>query len=210
VEKFPARCEETSQNSWYITLQKSETVHRNLPIRLSNDVDIAQSRWTLPPHNLYGYEYQVPDAFLACVPKARLLIPGSGLLGSDFLVLSQRNNIFTDSTWSIPGFLDSNDATGILLYPRIRYCPEAYGILGIRLWEEYYHMVFAPPNTTLIELHPSRYIIPCFWGLASLCRHRYAYLIGPSVSDENYGGLTNFYISLNKLQMLLDKVMNME
>jgi capsular polysaccharide biosynthesis protein len=296
-----------------------------------------------------------------------LLIPGSGLLGSDFLVLSERNNIFTDSTWSIPGFLDSNDATGILLYPRIRYCPEAYGILGIRLWEAYYHwmieilprlslfeqieelrsiplivpkgmknfhkeslklagvssdrlveldsgywqfeklyfpsllnemanpsphavawlrtrflknithepssqsyiymkrgsqirkivnedelveclekrgfqvvcpgelslaeqikifsnarivvgahgadftnMVFAPPNTTIIELHPSRYIIPCFWGLASLCRHRYAYLIGPSVSNENYGGLTNFYISLDKLQMLLDKVMNME
>jgi capsular polysaccharide biosynthesis protein len=61
------------------------------------------------------------------------------------------------------------------------------------------NMVFAPKNTQIIELFPEDYINGCFWALAGVCRHKYAFLIGSSESG-------NFHISLDKLKALLEKV----
>lgn len=39
-----------------------------------------------------GYTYEVPEVFLACIPKARIL-------GPSFLVGSSDGRIFSDSIW---------------------------------------------------------------------------------------------------------------
>jgi Glycosyltransferase 61 len=61
------------------------------------------------------------------------------------------------------------------------------------------NMVFAPENAQIVELFPEDYINGCFWALANVCKHNYAFLIGSSEGAD-------FHISLDKLKVLLDKV----
>jgi hypothetical protein len=61
------------------------------------------------------------------------------------------------------------------------------------------NMVFAPENVQIIELFPEDYINGCFWALANVCKHNYAFLIGSAEGAD-------FRVSLDKLKVLLDKV----
>ena len=61
------------------------------------------------------------------------------------------------------------------------------------------NIVFAPANAIVVEMLPENYINVCYWALANICGHRYAFLTG---SCEN----GDFYICLDRLKTLLEKV----
>lgn len=59
--------------------------------------------------------------------------------------------------------------------------------------------VFAPPGATLVELFPSNYVNGCYWALANVCGHRYAFIIGEQRASD-------FEVSLDKVEKLFERL----
>lgn len=84
------------------------------------------------------------------------------------------------------------------------------------------NIIFAPPNTTVIEMFPEtkNQVDGCYWTIADTCGYNYAFLTGPYAGadttnteriiatgwDDRDDRNRDFYISLDQLKALLDKV----
>jgi len=88
-----------------------------------------------------------------------------------------------------PGELSFTDQIKVFSNANIVVAPHGAGLTN---------MVFAPENATLVELFPDDYINGCYWALANVCGHNYAFICGHSEGAD-----AGFYISLDRLKTLL-------
>lgn len=132
LESFPAN-EENFERGYYIRIRNAETLKWFPPICLNDNSERVQ----------FPDKYEIPEVFLASIPKARIL--------DSFLVISPDNRIFLDSIWSQNLLKESGVLYSIKL-PSITYKFGNYILIGMYWWEGYYHWVLdILPRLSLIE-----------------------------------------------------------
>ena len=126
----------------YLRIRKSETVRRSPPISLDDNQRALFEKGIY--YHLGGYSSQIPEVFLARIPKAKIW-------GPSFLVISPDNLIFADSIWA--DYL--LEETGVLdrIKPlKVTYRSGSYALLGVHWARGYYHWVLdVLPRISVLE-----------------------------------------------------------
>src|SRR5215472_15945614 len=110
VEALPNGDGSASQ-AWYLPLRPPEMVYRSAPVSL-NETDAAKFCISAMRYQ-YGFSFEMPEVFLACVPGARIY-------GRDFLVFSPHNHIFFESALSQAKVLERSGILDTIIWPAPR------------------------------------------------------------------------------------------
>jgi hypothetical protein len=160
----------------YLRIRESEAVRRSPPISLDDNQRALFEKGI--NYYQYGYRSQIPEVFLARIPKARIW-------GSSFLVVSPDNLIFSDSIWA-DSLLKETGVLDSLKPLKVNYRSGPYALLGAHWWQGYYHWV--------LDVLPRISVLECFdqWNQIPL-------IIPEGTTNQQYESLRMVGISSNRI-----------
>ena len=70
------------------------------------------------------------------------------------------------------------------------------------------NLLFAPERTPVLELFPTRHVVPHFYFLAKALRHRYTYWYDPSNAEQKDPWKANFRVAPHEIVERIDEVLS--
>jgi hypothetical protein len=205
IESFP-HDEETISKDWYLLIRSSEKIQRKLPICLDEDELALKKLKQYYYHDNPTHYQEVPEVFLSCTKKAKLIATENTRRG--FFILSTEDYVFGDVLFNNKDFLTGNafkvDALRTIMcppfQPKFRHYPGEYCLLTTPMSPiNYYHwMLDILPRLSLIEQFTEFENIPLILH-KELTKFQKETLQLAGVSAERIVCLDNGYYQFDKL-----------